>query len=345
MMSRIQGFSVVRLLLVLVLLALMAAGAAVAIGGFAYQRFTDAPITVPADTVIVVERGDGFRTVLRKLRRAGVDEGHDLLWQALAWDMGALRRLKVGEYAVRPGITPRELLQQIERGAVIQYRFTLVEGWNFRELRLALARHPVLAQTLPGQSDEQIMAVLGAEGVHPEGRFLPETYQFTRGMSDLDILRRAYSAMQQVLTATWEARVPDLPLQSADEALILASIIEKETGAAGERREIAGVFVRRMRTGMRLQTDPTVIYGVGDAYEGRITRAHLTTDTPWNTYTRDGLPPTPIAMPGRAALAAAVDPADGDTFYFVSRNDGSHQFSRTLEEHNAAVRRYQLGQQ
>jgi UPF0755 protein len=344
MMSRIAGFSVVRLLLVLVLLALVVAGAAVAIGGYAYQRFTDAPLAVPADSVLVVERGDGFRTVLRKLRQAGVDEGHDLLWQALAWDLGALRRLKVGEYALKDGVTPRELLQQLERGAVIQYRFTLVEGWNFRELRLALARHPVLAQTLPGQSDEQIMAALGAEGVHPEGRFLPETYLFTRGMSDLDVLRRAHRAMQQVLAATWEARVPDLPLQSADEALILASIIEKETGVAGERREIAGVFVRRMRTGMRLQTDPTVIYGIGEAYEGNITRAHLTTDTPWNTYTRDDLPPTPIAMPGRAALAAAVDPADGDTFYFVSRGDGSHQFSRTLDEHNAAVRRYQLGQ-
>jgi UPF0755 protein len=344
MMSRIAGFSVVRILMVLVLLVLVFVGAAVAIGGYAYQRFTDAPLSVPADTVLVIERGDGFRTVLRKLRRAGIEQGHDLLWQGLAWDMGALRRLKVGEYALREGITPRELLQQIERGAVIQYRFTLVEGWNFREVKLALARHPVLAQTLPGQSDEQIMAALGAEGWHPECGFPSKDYQFTRGMSDLDILRRAYDAMQQVLAATWEARVPDLPLTSADEALILASIIEKETGVAGERREIAGVFVRRMRTGMRLQTDPTVIYGIGDAYEGNITRAHLTTDTPWNTYTRDGLPPTPIAMPGRAALAAAVDPADGDTFYFVSRGDGSHQFSRTLDEHNAAVRRYQLGQ-
>jgi UPF0755 protein len=345
MMSRVAGFSVIRSLLVLVLLALVLAGAAVAVGGYAYQRFADAPISVADDTVVVVARGDGFRKVLRSLRQAGIDEGHDLLWQALAWELGALRRLKVGEYAVRDGITPRELLKQIERGAVIQYRFTLVEGWNFRELRLALARHPVLEQTLPGQSDEQVMAALGAEGVHPEGRFLPETYQFVRGMNDLDVLRRAYGAMQQALAATWEARVPDLPLQSAEEALILASIIEKETGVPGERRDIAGVFVRRMRTGMRLQTDPTVIYGIGDAYDGNITRAHLTTDTPWNTYTRDGLPPTPIAMPGRAALAAAVDPADGETLYFVSRGDGSHQFSRTLEEHNAAVRRYQLGQQ
>jgi UPF0755 protein len=188
------------------------------------------------------------------------------------------------------------------------------------------------------------MRALDAAGTHPEGRFLPETYQFTRGMSDLDLLRRARAAMDKALDAAWAARSPETPLANAEEALILASIIEKETGVPGERREIAGVFARRIRLGMKLQTDPTVIYGVGDSFDGNLTRVHLTPDTPWNTYTRSGLPPTPIAMPGREALFAAVDPAPGETLYFVSRGDGSHVFSATLEEHNAAVRRYQLRQ-
>jgi UPF0755 protein len=343
-MNRMSGFSVMRLLLSLVAVALIAAGSLAVFGGIAYQRFADAPLAVPeGGAVLDVRRGDGFRQVMRRLRESGVHDGHELLWQVLAWDMGVLRRLKAGEYALEAGLTPRELLRRIERGAVIQYWQTLVEGWNFRELRLALARNPALEQTLPGRSDADVMAALGAAGVHPEGRFLPETYQFNRGMSDLDVLRRAYVAMQQALDDAWSARAPDLPLRNAEDALILASIIEKETGVPSERREIAGVFVRRLRLGMRLQTDPTVIYGVGEGFDGNLTRVHLTTDTPWNTYTRAGLPPTPIAMPGRAALRAAVDPADGDTLYFVSRGDGSHHFSRTLEEHNEAVRRYQLG--
>jgi UPF0755 protein len=184
------------------------------------------------------------------------------------------------------------------------------------------------------------MRRLDAEGVPAEGRFLPETYYYTRGMSDLDVLRRAKRAMDRVLERAWANRQPDLPLKSADEALILASIIEKETGIGGERREVSGVFIRRLRIGMRLQTDPTVIYGAGESYRGVITRTHLDTDTPWNTYTRDGLPPTPIAMPGRAAIEAAVDPAPGDTLYFVASGDGGHVFSRTLQEHNRAVARW-----
>jgi UPF0755 protein len=333
-----------RLLRWTIALLLITTGVASVLLGLAYQRFADAPMQLPAEsTVVFIERGDGFRTVLRRLRQAGVEDGHELMWKALAWDMDVLHRLQAGEYAVVDGMSPRQLLQRLARGEVIQHRFTLVEGWNFRELRLALAANEILLQRLPELSDEEVMRQLGAEGVHPEGRFLPETYQFTRGMSDLDLLRRAHAAMQQVLAGVWAARSSDLPLKSPDEVLIMASIIEKETGQAGERREISGVFARRMRIGMRLQTDPTVIYGVGEAYAGRITRSHLTTDTPWNTYTRAGLPPTPIAMPGRAALMAAVDPAPGDTLYFVSRNDGSHHFSRTLDEHNAAVRRYQRG--
>lgn len=343
-MKPTTGFAVGRLLLWLLVLGLIVGGVLVVAGGVLYQQFADRPLAAAEGSTLEIRRGDGFRQVLGRLREAGIEDGHPLLWRALAWDLGVMRRLQAGEYTLVDGQTPRQLLQRIERGDVIQYRFTIVEGWNFRELRVALAAHPLLEQTLPGRSDEDVMRALDADGIHPEGRFLPETYQFTRGMSDLDLLRRARVAMEQALAAAWDARSPDTPLANAEEALILASIIEKETGVPSERREIAGVFARRIRLGMKLQTDPTVIYGVGDGFDGNLTRVHLTTDTPWNTYTRSGLPPTPIAMPGRDALLAAVDPAPGETLYFVSRGDGSHVFSATLEEHNAAVRRYQLRQ-
>lgn len=333
-----------RLLLWSVLLLALAAAAG---GWFVwtdYQRFADAPLDIGVEEgVIEVKRGDAFHHVLRRLRRAGITQGHDLYWRALAWDMDVMRRLQVGEYQLAHGLTPRTLLQRFERGLVIQHRFTLVEGWNFRELRAALAARDDLEQTLPGLSDETVMERVGAPGLHPEGRFLPETYHFTRGTSDLRLLQRAFEAMRKTLDAEWPGREPGLPLSSADEALILASIIEKETGQPHERPDIAGVFVRRLNLGMRLQTDPTVIYGMGERYDGNIRRSDLTTDTPWNTYTRAGLPPTPIAMPGRAAIRAALHPKPGDTLYFVARGDGSHVFSRTLAEHNRAVRRYQLG--
>ncbi|MGQ0799995.1 MAG: endolytic transglycosylase MltG [Pseudomarimonas sp.] len=310
-----------------------------------YQSFVDAPLAIgDEEQVFEVKRGDSFRHVLRRLRKSGVESGRDTYWELLAWRMGVLTRLQVGEYSLSHGLTPRTLLHKLEQGKVIQYRFTVIEGWNVRDLRRALLDVPSLTQTLAGVSNEQLMKQLGREGVHPEGRFLPETYQFTRGQSDLDILRRALLAMDAALESAWKARDADLPLQSSEDMLILASIIEKETGQSGERREIAGVFIRRMRIGMLLQTDPTVIYGLGESFNGNLTRAHLQTDTPWNTYTRAGLPPTPIALPGVAALRAAVSPAPGDTLYFVARGDGSHQFSRSLAEHNAAVRRYQLRQ-
>jgi UPF0755 protein len=342
-MKSSAGFSLGRVLLWLLVLGLIAGGAALAIGGVLYQQFASRPLAVAEGSVLEIQRGDGFRQVVGRLRQSGIEDGHPLLWRVLAWDLGVLRRLQAGEYVLVDGQTPRQLLQRIERGDVIQYRFTIVEGWNFREVRAALATNALLGQTLPGLSDAEVMRALDAEGVHPEGRFLPETYQFTRGMTDLDLLRRARVAMDQALEAAWAARSPETPLRNAEEALILASIIEKETGVPDERRQIAGVFARRIRLGMRLQTDPTVIYGISD-FDGNLTRAHLTTDTPWNTYTRSGLPPTPIAMPGREALLAAVDPAPGNTLYFVSRGDGSHVFSATLDEHNAAVRRYQLRQ-
>jgi len=315
--------------------------AGIAFGGWAwlrYQRFADAPAVGPGDAATVqVERGDGFRTVLRKLRAAGVDAGHDLEWQLLARRMDAAGKLKVGEYALEPGMTPRTLLERMRQGRVIHYRFTLVEGWNFRQLRAALdAATPLLHETA-GMDDAAVMAAIGQPGRHPEGRFLPETYLYQRGDSDLDLLRRAHAAMERALAEAWAARAADVPLKSPEEALVLASIVEKETGQAHERPQIAGVFARRLQKGMLLQTDPTVIYGLGSAYDGNIRKRDLTTDTPYNTYTRPGLPPTPIAMPGRAALQAAVNPAPGDALYFVSRNDGSHVFSATYAEHAAAV--------
>jgi len=331
------------------LFAFLVIGAGLALAGRwlwqDYQRFVDAPLAIgESEQVFEVKRGDSFRHVLRRLRSTGIEDGRDTYWELLAWHLGVLTRLQVGEYALSHGLSPRTLLHKLEQGKVIQYRFTIIEGWSVRDLRRALLANPSLSQTLAGISNEQLMQQLGREGVHPEGRFLPETYQFTRGQSDLDVLRRALLAMDAALDSAWKARDADLPLKSAEDMLILASIIEKETGQSGERREIAGVFIRRMRIGMLLQTDPTVIYGLGESYNGNLTRVHLQTDTPWNTYTRAGLPPTPIALPGVAALRAAVSPAPGDTLYFVARGDGSHQFSRSLAEHNAAVRRYQLRQ-
>ena len=326
----------------LLCLLLLAVAAAAGWGWMHYQRFADAPAASAgtADSVRI-ERGDGFATVLARLREAGIDAGHDLEWRLLARQMDAAGRLKVGEYALAPELTPRELLQRMRDGRVRQYRVTLVEGWNFRQLRAALAAAQPLRHETGDMDDAALMAALGHPGQHPEGRFLPETYLYQRGDSDLDILRRAHAAMEQALAQAWESRAPDVPLKSAEEALVLASIVEKETGQAQERPQIAGVFSRRLQKGMLLQTDPTVIYGMGSAYAGNIRKRDLTTDTPYNTYTRPGLPPTPIAMPGRAALQAAVDPAPGDALYFVSRNDGSHVFSATYAEHNAAVDCYQ----
>ena len=328
--------------LLFVLSALVAGAAAF----FLYERYTgfaDAPLAgIEAGETLRVEPGDSFRRVLSRLREAGVRDGHDLEWQALARQLGADARVQVGEYALEPGMTPRTLLQHMRSGRVVSYRFTIVEGWNMRELRAALGRATPLLQTIGELDDAALMDKLGHPGVHPEGRFLPETYVYTRGDSDLDVLRRANQSLEVALQAAWEARVPGLPLDDAEQALVLASIIEKETGIAEERARIGGVFVRRLKNGMRLQTDPTVIYGMGSRYDGNIRRADLLADTPYNTYTRDGLPPTPIAMAGVAALRAATQPADGDELYFVAVGDGSgrHVFSRTLDEHNTAVRDY-----
>ena len=319
----------------------------VTVGGWlwqGYRSFADTPVALAgSERVLSVEPGDGFQDILGKLRALGVEEGQDLQWQLLAHEMQVIARLQVGDYAIRHGITPRQLLTKLEDGSVIQHRFTLVEGWNMRELRAALADSAQLEQTLSTLDDRALMAALERPGQAAEGSFLPETNPFTRGMSDLDILRRAALAMDKALADAWAARAADVPLASPEELRILASIIEKETGKASERPQIAGVFAPRLKLGMRLQTDPTVIYGMGSAYAGNIRRSDLTTDTPYNTYTRAGLPPTAIAMPGRAALMAAANPAPGDTLYFVSRGDGSHVFSATLAQHNRAVDCYQRG--
>jgi len=327
---------------VLFLILMMAAGASAFWLWQRYTGFADAPLSgIEAGESVVIEPGDSLPVVLRKLREVGVSDGEILEWRVLARQLRADGKLQVGEYALEPGTSARELLKAMRDGKVVQRRFTIVEGWNIRELRAALATATPLKQDARELDDAALMKALGRPGQHPEGRFLPETYQYTRGDSDLDVLKRANAAMDKALAAAWAKRQPDTVLKTPDEMLVLASIVEKETGIASERPQIAGLFERRLRIGMRLQTDPTVIYGIPD-YDGNIRRSDLLADTPYNTYTRDGLPPTPIAMPGADALNAVANPAKGDTLYFVAVGDGSgrHVFSRTLAEHNAAVREY-----
>ena len=326
-------------------LALLMVAAIVAVGLLwqHYQAFADKSLMMNSEErILSVEPGDGFHKVLKKLRALGVHQGNDLEWKALARQMKVASHLQVGDYAITSGLSPRSILQRLEDGDIIQRKFALIDGWNIRDLRKALKNTSHIAHVTDELSDAELMAKLGAQGLHPEGRFLPETYLYSRGTSDLDLLQRAFTGMQDALAEAWDKRQDGLPLTNPDELLTLASIIEKETGAAEERPMIAGVFIRRMNTGMRLQTDPTVIYGIGSAYDGNIRKKDLQTDTPYNTYTRDGLPPTPIAMPGKPALEAAAQPADGDAVFFVARGDGSgrHVFSKNLDEHNAAVRQY-----
>ena len=328
-----------------VLAFLLVVVAAVAAYGFwRYTQFADTALALPPadEHVLSIEPGDGFIAVLRKMRKAGIAQGHDVEWRVLALELGVANRIQVGDYAIDEGMTPRDLLRKFGTGDVIQQRFTLIEGWNFRTVRDALAANTQLEGETTSLTDAEIMKRLGREGMHPEGRFLPETYLFARGSSDLDILRRALDAMDQQLAEAWDSREKHAQIATPDQMLTLASIVEKETGVAHERPKIAGLFLRRLEIGMLLQTDPTVIYGLGAAYDGNIRKRDLTTDTPYNTYTRAGLPPTPIAMPGRAALEAVAHPAKGDALYFVASGGGAHVFSATLAEHNAAVRKYQL---
>ncbi len=321
---------------------LLAFGLALAAAAYAYQRFATAPMPVPeGGTLYTLEPGRGLRVLGEDLARQGLIPNPAWFW-ALGYLEGRLRALKAGEYAICPGTSPRELLRQIEAGRVVQYPLTLVEGWTFAKVMETVRADDRLEQELSDLSPQEVMARLGFPNEHPEGRFFPDTYRFPRGTSDLSFLRRAFEAMREVVRAEWAGRAPNLPLTSPDEAIVLASIVEKETAVAAERPQIAGVFVRRLQKGMRLQTDPTVIYGLGEDFDGNLRRKDLEHDGPYNTYTRAGLPPTPIALPGRAAIHAALHPAAGEAIFFVARGDGTHAFSASLAEHNEAVRRFQL---
>jgi UPF0755 protein len=335
-----RGGAMLRVLLVLVLLGIAGAVAA----WFDYQRFSNTPLPIADATTIDVARGASYPLIVAELRNKGIaGRGFrdGLYWRVLGRELGA-GRLHAGEYALPPGTTPRELMRRMAAGEVVQHRFTIVDGWTFRQLRLALANETGLAQTLPGTSDADIAHRVGIDSGQPEGWFLPETYSFVKGEADLDVLKRAHESMQKTLDKAWPARSADENLDTPYKALILASIVERETAQPGERPLIAGVFLRRLKFHMRLQTDPTVIYGMGESYNGNIRRSDLDTDTPYNTYTRDGLPPTPIALAGAPAIEAVLHPAPGDALYFVARGDGSHEFTPTLEAHNRAVQKYQL---
>ncbi len=304
-------------------------------------RWVDAPGPAKSALLVEIPPGSHLGAVAGRLEAAGaIDDARLFRWYGRL--AGTAPRVRAGEYEIPAGATPRGIMEQLLSGDVVMHQVTIVEGWNFREMRAALAAHPALRSDAAGLESGEIMARLGRPGEPAEGWFLPETYRFPRGTSDLDIMTMAYEAMEAALAAAWEERDPDVPLETPYEALILASIVEKETGLAAERARVAGVFTRRLKLGMRLQTDPTVIYGLGEDFDGNLRRRDLETDTPYNTYTRAGLPPTPIALPGRAALEAATRPEEGDALYFVAtgKGDGSHYFSATLEEHNQAVRRY-----
>jgi len=317
--------------------------AGLATGWFVLQlsSFKNSPINLDQEQVFVIAPGASLNKIAHAMQAEGLIEQPRYLTLLGRW-YGHAAKLKVGEFLLMPGMTPLQVLDKIVAGDVLQYSLTVVEGWSFKQMLKAINGHEKLKHDLKDLSPEQIMDKLGKPGEHPEGRFLPETYHFNLGMTDLDFLKRAYEAMQQRLQQEWQMREEELPYQSAYEALIMASIIEKETAVPAERAEIAGVFVRRLQKNMRLQTDPTVIYGIGDSYDGNIRRRDLRRDTPYNTYTRHGLTPTPIALPGADAIHAALHPAKGDSLYFVSKGNGSHYFSSSLEEHINAVRKYQL---
>jgi UPF0755 protein len=299
------------------------------------------PLNIAQEELLEVPKGTTPNRTFLRLEADGVIK--DAFWLRVYWRFNLARQpLHSGEYRMVPGMTVNGLIDLWKRGEMVQYSLTLVEGWNFHQVRAALAKDEKLEQTLNGLSDVQVMDKLGHSGIFPEGRFFPDTYRFVRGMTDVDLLKKAYDRLDEVLAKEWNQRAADVPYTEPYQALIMASLVEKETGVPQERGQIAGVFVRRMEMGMLLQTDPTVIYGLGDRYNGKLTRAHLKEPTPYNTYMIAGLPPTPIAMVGREAIHAALNPADGNSLYFVARGDGSHVFSDDLDAHNNAVREFQI---
>jgi len=334
MPSRSPGFR--ALLRILGLLA-----TAAAIGAAAVAWWLNRPLPLAAPSVeLSIEAGTSPREVAEAWVAAGVRTQPWLLYQWFRWS-GQARRIRAGSYEIESATTPRRLLAKMVQGEETLETVRFIEGWTLRQVRAELARSPHLKPASATLSDAELMAALGRPGVAAEGRFFPDTYAYSRGVSDLTVLRRALRALDRHLTAVWAERAPDTPLKSADEVLILASIVEKETGVDADRGMVAGVFVNRLRQGMPLQTDPTVIYGLGDSFDGNLRKRDLQADTPYNTYIRPGLPPTPIALPGLASLRAAARPQPTRALYFVARGDGSSVFSETLAEHNRAVNRFQ----
>ena len=324
-----------RLFLLLVVLAAAAAGAAL--------WWLRHPLKLAHDEVEVsIEPGTPVREIVRLWHDAGIDEPPELMYQWFRWS-GEAKRIRAGSYLVDKDATPRSLLRKMVVGDEELESVHVIDGWTVKQMRAALAAAPGLKPTTAGLTDEQLMAAIGAPDEKAEGRFFPDTYVYSKGVKDILVLKRAHDALERQLQAAWALRAPDTPLKSADEALTLASVVEKETGAASDRGKVAAVFSNRLRIGMPLQSDPTVIYGMGAAYDGSIHKADLQADTPYNSYTRQGLPPTPIALPGRDALRAAVRPDASKALYFVSRGDGTSVFSETLNAHNAAVNQYIRG--
>ncbi|MES2957837.1 MAG: endolytic transglycosylase MltG [Pseudomonadota bacterium] len=330
-----------RWLLRLLLLAVLAAGSAAGAAWWWLQQ----PLALATPTVEVsIEPGLTPRRVAEMWVEAGVQVSPRWLYEWFRWS-GRSRQIRAGSYEIETGVTPQALLDKMVRGDEVLESVRLAEGSTFSQMREALARAPSLKPASRGLSDAQLMAAVGEPTLAPEGRFFPDTYAYSRGVSDLTVLKRAHAAMQRRLVSTWAERAADLPLKSMDEALILASIVEKETGRDGDRALVAAVFANRLRIGMPLQTDPTVIYGLGAAFDGNLRKRDLLADTPYNTYTRPGLPPTPIALPSAASLRAAVQPAKTKALYFVARSDGGggSVFSETLADHNRAVNQFQRG--
>ena len=322
-----------RLLLLTILAALLGAG------GLAWYARQPLPIQALPKTVNVTP-GMNLKSLSSMLEREDVVGNAQVFW-LLGRVLGKGGALRAGVYTLDKPLTPLALYDTFERGEITQAIVQFIEGWNWREVRAELAAQPLLKHDSADMIDADLLQAIGAEESHPEGLLFPDTYFYAPHTSDLDVLRRAYRLQHDKLLAAWETRAPGLPYRTPYEALIMASIVEKETGAASERPRIAGVFLNRLKRGMRLQTDPTVIYGLGERFDGNLRRDDLQRDTPYNTYTRTGLPPTPIAMPSEAAIEAALNPAKTDALYFVARGDGTHAFSSTLEAHNRAVNRYQ----
>ncbi|TBN35973.1 endolytic transglycosylase MltG [Pseudomonas sp. BGI-2] len=330
-----------RKFLLLLETGLVLAGLCLGASAWKIHSALEQPLNITQEELLEVPKGTTPTRTFYRLEADGVIK--DAFWLRVYWRFNlAGQPLHKGEYRMQPGMTVEGLIDLWKRGDIVQYSLTLVEGWNFHQVRAALAKDEKLEQTLNGLSDSEVMDKLGHTGIFPEGRFFPDTYRFVRGMTDVELLKKAYDRLDEVLAKEWGQRSADVPYTEPYQALIMASLVEKETGVPQERGQIAGVFVRRMAIGMLLQTDPTVIYGLGDRYSGKLTRAHLKEATPYNTYMISGLPPTPIAMVGREAIHAALNPVAGNSLYFVARGDGSHVFSDDLDAHNNAVREFQL---